>query len=203
MLEDTSEETLVRLAMTGDEDALSHLLQRFSPPVLHRLREDIPANLRSMLDAEEVMQVSYLEIFLHFDRFTNRGPGAFLAWLTQLATNNLRDAIKELNREKRPNPSRRLETLGVDDSCIALLDLVGYTTTTPSRNAVKNESHQVLEQAITQLPEDYQTALRLYDLECKSAADVAATMKRSQGAVHMLRARALERLREILSASSA
>jgi RNA polymerase sigma factor (sigma-70 family) len=96
-----------------------------------------------------------------------------------------------------------MQVQGADDSCIALLDLVGYTTTTPSRHAIKNESREILDKAIAQLPDDYQTALRLYDLECKSAAEVAAAMGRSQGAVHMLRARALERLREILSASSA
>lgn len=199
MVADTPEDELVRRTMTGDEEALSLLLQRFSPPVLHRIREGIPARLRSMLDPEEVMQVTYLEVFLHFDQFTDRGPGAFLAWLTQLANNNLRDAMKELNREKRPDPSRRLQPPSAEDSCIALLDLVGYTTTTPSRHAVRNESRRLLEDAISRLPDDYQTALRLYDLECKSAADVAAAMGRSQGAVHMLRARGLERLREILT----
>ncbi len=205
VLADTPENELTSRAMTGDEDALSLLLARFTPPVLHRVREGIPARMRSILDAEEVMQVTYLEVFLHFDRFTNRGPGAFLAWLTQLATNNLRDAIKELSREKRPNPSRRIDhvTAAQQDSCIALLDLVGYTTTTPSRHAARNESRQILENAIAQLPDDYQTALRLYDLENRPVAEVAAAMGRSNGAIHMLRARALERLREILSASSA
>lgn len=203
MLADTPEDELTRRAMTGDEDALSLLLARFSAPVLHRIREGIPARMRSMLDAEEVMQVTYLEVFLHCDRFTDRGPGAFLAWLTQLATNNLRDALKELNREKRPNPSRRIQPPSADDSCIALLDLVGYTTTTPSRHAARNESHQVLESAIAQLPDDYQRALRLYDLENRPVAEVATAMGRSKGAVHMLRARALERLREILATGSA
>ena len=45
--------------------------------------------------------------------------------------------------------------------------------------------------------------IRLYDLEGRPIAEVAAEMGRSSGAVHMLRARAHDRLRELLGPESA
>jgi len=52
------------------------------------------------------------------------------------------------------------------------------------------------------LPPDYEKVVRLYDLQCKSAVEVAAELGRSEGAVYMLRARAHERLKQELGSSS-
>jgi RNA polymerase sigma factor (sigma-70 family) len=59
-----------------------------------------------------------------------------------------------------------------------------------------------MEGALRQLPPDYEKVIRLYDLAGKSPAEVAQEMGRSQGAVFMLRARAHDRLREVLGSSS-
>ena len=60
----------------------------------------------------------------------------------------------------------------------------------------------MLNAALNTLPADYRTAVRLYDLEGRPVAEVAGTMGRSAGAVHMLRARAHERLRAFLGTPS-
>ena len=44
--------------------------------------------------------------------------------------------------------------------------------------------------------------MRLYDLECQPPQQVAEALGRSVGAVHMLRARAHDRLRELLGSAS-
>ena len=107
-----------------------------------------------------------------------------------------------ISRQKRPDPARRLVTAPGQDSYVGLLDCLGVTTTTPSREAVRHDAAAILEVAITRLPEDYKTAVRLYDLEGRPATEVAAEMSRSVGAVHMLRARAHDRLRQDLGASA-
>src|SRR5205085_5591550 len=127
---------------------------------------------------------------------------AFLTWLKQIAENNLRDAIKELKREKRPPPKKRVEPTNEDDSCIGLLNLISTGSTTPSRHAGNHEVCAIVKAAIESLPTDYRRVVRLYDLEGDCACEVATLMDRSEGAVYMLRARAHDRLRELLGAKS-
>ena len=81
--------------------------------------------------------------------------------------------------------------------------MLPYTTgSTPSRHAARDEAAQILEQALEQLPRNYHRVIQPYDLDSRSIEDVAAELNRSQGAVYMLRARALDRLRAILGSPS-
>jgi RNA polymerase sigma factor (sigma-70 family) len=139
---------------------------------------------------------------LHIDQLTARDTSSFVAWLTRIAENALRDAVRGLSRQKRPDPAKRVVPVSREDSYVGLLDCLGVTTTTPSREAVRLDAASVLETAIKRLPEDYQTAVRLYDLEGQPVSDVASAMGRSVGAVHMLRARAHDRLRQYLGGTS-
>ena len=157
---------------------------------------------RALLDEDDVMQVAYLEAFLHIDQLTARDTASFLSWLTRIAENALLDASRGLSRKKRPDPARRVVPTSAADSYAGLLDCLGITTTTPSREAACKDATGMLEAAIGRLPEDYQVAIRLYDLEGRPVSDVATAMGRSVGAVHMLRARAHDRLRNDLGSSS-
>jgi len=196
----TSDDELLKKAIAHDTAALSELLERYGPAIRHELR--IGRKRQSLLSAEDVMQVTYLEAFLQIDRFKPRGEGAFPAWLRRIAENNLRDAIKELERAKRPPPHKRIEITAERDSSWVLFELLGGTTTTPSRRASRQEVKQALDAAIGTLPEDYRTVVRQYDLQGRSAVEIASSMCRSTGAVHMLRARAHDRLREALGSAS-
>jgi RNA polymerase sigma-70 factor (ECF subfamily) len=198
------EATWVEKAKAGDQDALCALLGAFGPMVRDRLKGKISQQWRSSLDEDDVMQVTYLEAFLLIEQFTPRGPGSFMAWLSQVAENNLRDALRGLQAVKRPNPKRRVQVSGTAsrDSFVALVDLLGTDHGTPSRVAAIDEATQFVEAALGQLPPDYERVVRLYDLEGQSAADVAAQLGRSPGAIYMLRARALERLKNSLGSES-
>jgi RNA polymerase sigma-70 factor, ECF subfamily len=194
--------SLLQKAVEGDAAALRALLEHFGPEVRRRITSQIDKRWRASLDEDDVMQVAYLEAFLHIDQLTARDSVSFLAWLTRIAENALRDAIRGLSRQKRPDPARRLVAVAGDDSCIALLECLGVTTTTPSRQAARHDAAALLENAVAGLPEDYKTAVRLCDLEGRPTAEVAVGMGRSVGAVCMLRARAHDRLRQVLGSSS-
>jgi RNA polymerase sigma-70 factor (subfamily 1) len=194
-------ETLLTNARAGDRAALVALLEALGPQVRQRIALKIPPTLRAQLDEDDVMQVTYLETVLRLDRFTGGGASGFLAWLSRLAENNLIDAVRAMESAKRPDPSKRVSTGGGGnhgESVVALVELLGATTSTPSRHAAKGEAARFLEAALITLPPDYQKVVRLYDLEGKAPKEVAVEMGRSQGAVFMIRARAHERLREAL-----
>jgi len=192
-------ESLLRQATAGDADALAALLGRHGPEVSRRLRID--RQWRGQLEAEDVMQVTYLEAFHQIGRFEPSRGASFEAWLLQIARHNLLDAVRGLGRKKQP-PARRRVHANAADSTTGLLELLGATTTTPSRVAGRAESASILEAAIARLPADYATVVRLYDLEGRPIEEVSAAMRRSTGAVHMLRARAHDALRERLGTES-
>ena len=193
---------LLEQAVGGDATALRALLARYGPQLRKRIRGKIGKQWRSVLDADDVIQVTYLEAFLQIDQLAARDPASFAAWLTRIAENNLRDAIKELGRQKRPHPEKRLQRPVGEESCLTLLEVLGGTTTTPSRKAARREAADIIQSALDKLPADYGQAVRLYDLEGCSSEQVADTLGRSVGAVHMLRARAHDRLRELLGSES-
>lgn len=197
-----TDDKLVTQAIRGDREALSALLDRYGDQVAYRLRGEISERWRSVLEVDDVMQITFLEVFLQIGSFTGSDAQSFSAWLGRIAENNLRDAIRGLQCEKRPQPAKRVQSPAGRDSYMTLIELVADSTTTISRKAARNESELLLNAALKKLPADYEKVLRLYDLEGLSGPEVAERMGRRRGAVHMLRARALARLGELLGSES-
>lgn len=198
-----TEDQLLRRAVAGDVAALSRLLEMHGEPIARGL--DIAPKWRSMVGPDDVMQVTYLEAFLRICDFVPAGPGAFSAWLRRIAENNLKDAIKELQRAKRPQPDQRvsLANVGVGErSYVEFVQLLSSGGDTPSGTVAASEAVRFVEDAVSRLPEDYQTVVRLYELQGRTIAAVADHIGRSQGSVKMLLARARDHLREALGTRS-
>ena len=66
----------------------------------------------------------------------------------------------------------------------------------------KDEARVVLEQAMRALPATYCQVVSMYDLQGRPVGQVAAALGRSTAAVFMLRARAHDRLAEIMGSAS-
>jgi len=192
---------LLERAVAGDAAALRTLLEQYGPPVRETIRGKIGRRWQGLLDEDDVMQVTYLEAFLHIEQLVARDPASFTVWLARIAENVLRDTIKELERQKRAPPARPTAP-GASDSYIALLATLGRTSSTPSRHAARDELAGILDGAIRKLPPDYQAVVQLVDLEGQTLAAAATSLGRSVGAVHMLRLRAHHRLRELMGSES-
>lgn len=190
---------LAEKAVKGDKNALRELIRGCASALTARIGPGIPAKFRAVLDAEDVLQITFVDVIQNIGRFEYRGEGSFLAWITTIAENNLRDAVKGLSRKKRQPPDGAILGAGVaGDSCVTLLRSLLSDDKSPTRLVREQEARQYLDSALAKLPPDNARAVRLYDLEEKSIQDVADEMGRSRGAVHMLRARAHEHLRELL-----
>lgn len=192
---------LIAEAIAGDAAATEELLADSEPALRQALTGQIPASFRSAFDVDDVIQVTFVEAFLRIGTFTPRGPGSFQAWLTTLARNNLKDALKELRAEKRIPRHRLVPAFGDSGSHEGLLALLGASATTPSGGAARMEAKSWVEDAIGRLPPDYEKVVRLIDLEGHIGPSAAAALGRSVGAVYMLRLRAHDRLRELLGSS--
>lgn len=154
------EEQLVDRARAGDADALEQLLDGYALSLSGEIDAKIGAKYQGVVEADDVLQVTFLEAFLQIRAFDPGGPGAFLAWLRRIALNNLRDAIKELEREKRPPPGLRMADPDGEASYVALVERLAATTTTQGRVCGRNEIRKHVDDALRQLPSDYERADR-------------------------------------------
>ena len=196
-MEGTSRNLELR-AVEGDQDALTRLIELHDATLRGKLGGKIPKRWQAVLSLDDLMQETYTDAFLDIADFTPRGDGAFEAWLITVAKHNVISAVRSLEAEKRGGKRQRVETARQDESFLALYQLLGCTTTTPSRHAARSEAKEALGKALDRLPNDYRTVIKMYDLEGRPIDDVAGAMDRSPGAVFMLRARAHGALRRLL-----
>lgn len=192
----------IQRANAGDSDALASLLHVHGPTVRERIAPKIGRQWSGLIEPDDVMQVTYLEAFVQLGRASIKDEASFVAWLTRIAENNLRDAVRALGRAKRPDPRKRVTGPANEDSYVGLVEVLGVTTTTPSRAAARNEAVSVMEAALAKLPAAYARVVRLYDLECRPIEEVSRELGRSAGACYMLRARAHDALREAMGTAS-
>lgn len=197
-----SDHDILRRAIDGDSDAMSDLLREHTPGLRKRFRGQIPKRWRSVLTVDDVLQEAFTEAFLDIHQFEPRGDQAFRLWLERVLENNLIDAVRALEAEKRGGNRKRIEPNKDDERRTALYDQVAQTSVTPSRHAAREEACDVLQQAIEQLPEKYRRLVQMYDIEGHALKDVAAAQGRSPGAICMMRRRAHLRLREIMGTAA-
>lgn len=193
---------LVKNAVRGDQTALVTLLEDICVTLHAELEASIGSRYRSLVSADDVLQVTCLEAFLRIRSFEPRSNSSFAAWVRRISDNNLKDAIRELEREKRPSPGRRVTTPAGDESYVLLIEQLEGKATTVGRAVARGELRQVVDDALRKLPSDYERVLRLYELEGLSAPEVAERMNRSHGATRMMLSRARECLGELLGNES-
>jgi RNA polymerase sigma-70 factor (ECF subfamily) len=196
----SADDELLSRAKQGDGDSLAALLRSHGPAVRGRL--GIGSRWQAQLDAADVMQVTYLEAFLRIKELSANTVGSFVAWLEQIAQNNLRDAIRELTRARRPDPTCQIRGRDRDESISTLLATLADDTRTASSICATQEAVSLLEKALKHLPEDYRQVVELFDLEGRPAEEVARVMGRSRGGIYVLRVRAHGRLRGLLGSTT-
>lgn len=195
-----SDQILIDQAVSGDREALTRLIERHGPVLRDRFRREIPQRWEAMLSLDDLMQETYTDAFLDITSFVPRGPGSFEGWLSSIARHNLLNAIEMLGAEKRGGSRRPIQG-NPEESFVQLYEIVGRTTTTPSRAVARQEARLALQSAIGKLPEDYRRVVQLYDIEGRPAEEVSNALSRSVGAVFMLRARAHRALGKMLGAA--
>jgi len=198
---ETAYADILSRACDGDSAALVELLQTYTPTLFPELHSKIPDRLRSLLAVEDVLQETYTDVFLSIRGFVSRGDGAFIAWFRKLAQNNLLEAIRALDADKRGGGKRPASFSVGSDAQTDLIStlLPAATQTTPSQHLSRQETRSSLEAALTELPPHYRLAVQRYDLEGRTIDETAAELGCSPGGVHLVRHRAFKQLRKLLS----
>lgn len=197
-VDNIAENHLINRSAEGDTDALAELLVACDGRLRSRLQGQISRRYRSAFSIDDVLQVTYLEVFLRIGSFRPNGDCAFLNWLTRIAENTLRNAIRELNCQKRLPRERLVAPPLGDDSYVTLIETLAGSQSTPSRHVAREEGRAAIEAALEIMPPDYASVIRMFHLEGRTLSQISGELGRSEGAVFMLKSRAWDQLAQLL-----
>ena len=129
----------LRRAVEGDADALQELIVDYHGALCRAVQRRMGARLRRHVDAEDVLQQAYIAAFRSVRRASFDAPGAFYKWLEQIALDRLRDAKRDLRRQKH-DIGRNLSGAGAaaTTSHVALVERLTADQSTPSRQPTRS-----------------------------------------------------------------
>ncbi len=197
--EDKLDTRVLELAVARDPAALDRLLTDTYLWLCDYVARRMPPDLRSIVDAEDIIQQTHLEVFHRIGDFAPNGVDSFRRWVRAIALSRLRNSIKGHRATKRGGRRARVQDRRrIDDSTVALLDHLAGPGATPSRCVARGEAIDAVKTALDALPEHYRQAVRLVHIEGHRVCEAAALMGRTERAIHGLCRQGLKRMRDYL-----
>ena len=195
----SSMHSLIRDARRSRPGALEQLLEAYRNYLRLLARTGMDATLQGKADPSDLVQETLQKAHQHFDQFRGRTEGALIAWLRQILANNLADLARRYHvaGARQVGREQSLEEALLASSA-ALDRLLAGQGASPSESAERRELAVVLADALAELRGDQREVVVLRSLDERSWDEVARRMGRSVGAVRMLWARALKRLRPLI-----
>ena len=159
------------------------------------LRDRLEQRYRNQIDPSDVVQEALLNAHRDLHQFRGDSDDALAAWLRQILRHRFIDALRKLRRE----PGVPIEgVLQFEQTSIRLDAWLAGEQTSPSDNAVRHEQLARFAEALEQLDEPQQKAVRLRHLHGWSLEQIAAHLSRSESAAAGLIHRGLKRLRKLM-----
>jgi RNA polymerase sigma-70 factor (ECF subfamily) len=189
---------LIKNAREGDDQAVRRLLLLYHPRLRARLLRQMDPTMKAKIEPEDILQQVYLEAFRAISHFTYQGKDSFLRWLYAILDRKLIDEHRALRAERR-DVRREVKAVPASAQQTTYVDLMARVMAdggTPSRDVRKDEALGVLSACLATLPDHYRDVIKMRFIEGRPVADVAETLGRSIGSVHMICHRALRQLRE-------
>jgi RNA polymerase sigma-70 factor, ECF subfamily len=176
-LERDTEVELARQLIAGEPEAFDRFVEHFRAKIFHY--SWLMCGHRE--DAEEVAQETLLKVFENFDQL--REPERVRPWVFQIAKN----ACLMKRRKSVFAPSRELS---LDEFLPAMHQAGGHGkieiadwSRLPDRQVLQSEMKEVLERAISELPENYRSVILLRDVEELSTIETAGILDLTEDVV--------------------
>ncbi|MDO5680289.1 MAG: RNA polymerase sigma factor RpoE [Pelistega sp.] len=163
---------LVKRVQEGDKKAFDLLVLKYQRKVM----SIIARLVRQPAEIEDIAQETFIKAYRAIPNF--KGESAFYTWLYRIAINCTHSYVeKHLKRSLLPDEKISLDegTLTINPSLI--------DSHTPESNFVNQEIVQVIQQSLSELPDELRQALELRELEGLSYDAIAAQMQTPIGTV--------------------
>jgi RNA polymerase sigma-70 factor (ECF subfamily) len=184
-----SDHELVERVRAGDAVAFELIMRRHNQR-LFRLARSI---LRSGVEAEDVVQETYVRAFASLDQFI--GPHNLAAWLARIAANEALGRVRGRGRVLSLD-----EYVGREDDGARPVETMTSRQPDPERLTGNGELRRMLEGAIDALPDEFRTVFVLRAVEGMSIAETADALAIRPETVKTRFHRARHRLQETLGA---
>jgi RNA polymerase sigma-70 factor (ECF subfamily) len=194
-----SDQSLVLLGV-GQTLSLGQCLEKNRTSLSSRARRQLGHRLQGKVDAEDLVQETFLEAHRHWRLFRGTTEAELRAWLDHILTYRIADTLRrylgcrsrDVRLERDLAEEMRQAPEDPDPGLLARQD-------PPNLQAAQREEAVLLVRTLNRLPEDYRAVLLLRHQEDLSFAEIAQRIQRSVEAVKKLHARGIDRLRRSLT----
>lgn len=174
----------------GDREAFGHIVRRYEGRIQAWIRPQIGEHLQHLVEVEDVTQDIFMRAFQLIDRFEWRNEPAFWGWLSGIARNVIRQAVRR--RRTRGRDVRREVGWEAENDITSGLAVAGVS---PSKVMRRNERFERLKRALDTLSADHRRAIFLAYVRRLPTSEIADRLGRSPNATSMLLLRAYRQLR--------
>lgn len=178
------DEQLVINYQSGDERALSQLIERYAKHIFNFCLR-YAGNVH---DAQDIVQDTFVKVWKSISRFDTQK--SFKVWLYVIAKNTSLDWLKK----KRPE---LLSTFETNEGLNPVLDTLSDDELLPDEIAVVAEQREEMAKAIDQLPELYRSVIALRYSGELSFEEIAEVLQKPLETVRSQHRRALAKLKDI------
>jgi len=185
-----SETELARAVLAGETNAFERFVEHFRSKVFHY--SWLMCGQRE--DAEEVAQETLLKVFQNFDQL--RDPTHVRSWVFRIAKNAcLMKRRKSVFAPERELSLEQFMPTKTDEPGEMRIQIADWSAL-PDQQVLQSEVKDVIERAISQLPESYRSVILLRDIEELSTLETAQILDISEDNVKMRLHRARLALRQ-------
>ena len=192
MLSHAFSESQIAAAALCDNSAWNLQLEAFRGYLLAVARRRIHPNLHGRLDMSGVVQETLWEATVDRHRVAGASSEDCARWLRHILQNNLRDACRRLQTDKRAAAREVLRNSSI------LRRVVAEDQSTAESRAERAELSGEMSQAIARLPDSYRQVIELRNRDNLRFAEIGSRLSITENAAQKLWVRALRLLEEAL-----
>jgi RNA polymerase sigma-70 factor, ECF subfamily len=194
----TETQRLLMRIGSGDRNAFNELFDRHRNDLRRAVQLRLDRQLRTRVDASDVVQEAQLEAFRRLDDYLQRRPMPFRLWLRKTAQERIHNHRRaHLDTARR---SVRREQALPDQSSMMIAAPFLSRGTSPSQRLVNREHKRLVSEAVNELPELDREILLMRNVEGLSQPEIAQVLELSHDAVRKRYGRALVTLQRLLVA---
>jgi RNA polymerase sigma-70 factor (ECF subfamily) len=198
----TSEE-LLRLASSGDQEALAQVFSRYRDRLRQMVRLRLDRRLQGRLDPSDVLQEAYLDFARRLPDYARAPDMPFYLWLRFLTGQRLIDLHRQHLGAQMRSAGQEVSlyrgALPQASSASLAAQLLGRLTSA-SRAAIRAETQIRVQEALNRMDAIDREVLALRHFEMLTNEEAAAVLGIKKSAASNRYIRALRRLKEILGA---
>jgi RNA polymerase sigma-70 factor (ECF subfamily) len=194
---DRSAAQLLEMAKRAGPGALGALLELYRNYLRILARSQLTPEVLPRATPSDVVQDTFLEAYRDFVQFRGHTPAEFVAWLRRILVRNIARLVEHHVIAQKRDVRKEVS---LDAIARSFEQSLGTAVPSQSGRAESSERAALVADHMAKLPSQYRDVLVLRHLEELSFDEVGQRMGRTAAATRMLWLRAIDRLRQSLTA---